>query len=251
MSNIKRADSDTDTMGKTRGKARMTELAAQGHIPSPSMQTVHAPMTEARKAKFLDYLSHCGSIAEASQSTDGVNSARAYRRLMQNDPAFREAADSALETFGSKILGVLRDQILNPQTQYVTGAGQVILHPKTGEPLTKTTIDAKLLLAYARRFDAQLRDVKTQVNIDGSPSHDPIHDPRIVIQSSDMMKLDPAQVQTLLAIARVIYQNRQTELGFELKDITPSNSLIEDAEYSEDAQPIQYDPWEEEYQHDR
>ena len=158
----------------------MAIRAEQGLTPNPSMQVPHAVMTDERKQKFLQNLQHLGSIAEAAQLTDGYNSAKTFRRLMQNDRGFREACESAIETFGSKILAVLRDEVLNGVRTPIVSNGEILAHVIKRDP--------KLILAYARRVDSAFKESKQVVHLDGTPQQDP-RNPSITITAADMWAL--------------------------------------------------------------
>lgn len=173
-----------------------------------------------RREKFISYLKDVGSYAEAAQLTDGYNSASTYRRLAQNDSKFREECEAANEAFGSKILAVLRDEVINGVETPIVSQGEILAW------ITKR--DPRLVLAYARRVDPGFRDVKTTVNIDGTPQPEK-GDARIYLQSSDFWFLEAHEASQLHDLIRKIYLHRQDDIA-PLKNITPQ---IEDAEFSE------------------
>lgn len=223
----------------------MSMRADQGLTPSPSMQVPHAAMTESRKQKFLSHLEAVGSFAEAAQLTDGYNSSKTFRRLIQNDRAFRESCDAAIETFGSKILAVLRTEVLNGTRTPIVSNGEILAWINKRDP--------KLILAYARRIDSAFKESKTVVNVDGTPQMDS-RNPHIVLTAADFYSLDRHESETLLALARKIMASRNLELGFDVKDISPRiESDIEDVEFSENVIPYEApedratprDSWEE------
>lgn len=211
--------------GKPSGRKAMAIRAEQGLHPSHAMQVPHKVLDSQRRQKFLQNLESLGSFAEAAQLTDGYNSAKTFRRLQQNDRDFREACDSAIETFGSKILAVLRDEVLNGTKTPIVSNGEILAWIKKRDP--------KLILAYARRIDAAFKESKTVVNVDGTPQQDP-RNPSITITAADMWVLNSHESETLLDLARKIMAARNLELGFDVKDISPkTESDFEDVEFTE------------------
>ena len=178
-------------------------------------------MTPDRQEQFLKNLAVTGNVTSAAQMTDGSNgSARSYKRLAANDRTFKQRRDDALETFAANVAEVLNEEFFAGATNYVVSGGQIMTHPETGEPLTQRKRDPKIVLAMARRYDAAMRDTKVQVNVDGSPAHDPINNPRIVIELADLHSLDLTDQAALLAVAKKIYENRLQEwCGPEMKTI--------------------------------
>ena len=207
---------------------------AAGYVPAPSMRVPHLPMTAERRQKFISYLEALGSYAEAAQRTDGINSAASYRRLAQTDSKFREQCEAATESFGSKILAVLRDEVIHGVKTPIVSNGEILAHVIKRDP--------RLVLAYARRVDPGFRDSKTVFNVDGTPAPDK-EDVRIFLQPSDFWRLEAHDAQALHGLIQKIYQHRQEELA-PLKNITPEiEGEIENAEFTE-VEPMADDPWE-------
>ena len=189
---------------------------------NPNLAVPHFPMTLDRQERFLKNLAVTGNITTASLLTDGSNgSARSYKRLAANDHAFKQRLDDALETFASKVAEVLNEEFFAGSTNYVVSGGAIMTHPVSGEPLTQRKRDAKIVLAMARRYDAAMRDTKIQVNVDGSLAHDPVNNPRIVIELADLHRLDLTDQALLISLAKKVYQNRVEEWsGPEMRTIS-------------------------------
>ena len=186
-----------------------------------NMAVPHFAMTPDRQDRFLKNLAVTGNVTSAAQLTDGGNgSARSYKRLAANDHSFKMRLDDALESFASRVAEVLNEEFFEGATNFVVSAGSIMTHPESGEPLTQRKRDPKIVLAMARRYDAAMRDTKIQVNVDGSPSHDPINNPRIIIELADLHRLDLTDQATLISLAKKIYENRVVEWsGPEMKTI--------------------------------
>jgi hypothetical protein len=228
--------SGPDTMGSTRGKARMTELAAQGLTPSLSMSVPHVPLTEARKQTFLARLAETGNISQAASQTDGgIGSARSYRRLAINDPAFARQMADAIEGFAARVNEAVIREGLEGQFVPLVSAGEIMCDPVSKEPIYVRKVSEKILLQLARSTNAAMRDHKVVTNVDGTPAHDAVNDPRIVLSVSDLQRLTLADQAVLIALAKKIYANRVEEFsGPEMKDISPNHD-IEDVDYEESA----------------
>lgn len=198
---------------------------------NPNLAVPHWRMSRERQERFLKNLALTGNITSAAQLTDGSNgSARSYKRLAANDHTFKMRLDDALETFAAKVAEVLNEEFFAGSTNYVVSGGAIMTHPETGEPLTQRKRDAKIVLAMARRYDSLMKETKIQVNVDGSVAHDPVNNPRIVIELADLNRLDLTDQATLISLAKKIYQNRVQEWsGPEMKTI--SNEI--DGEFTE------------------
>lgn len=233
-----------DTMGQSRGKARMTELASQGLAPTPTMSVPHMPLTEARKQTFLARLAETGNISQAASLTDGgIGSVRSYRRLAVNDPAFARLMADAIEGFAARVNEAVIREGLEGQMVPLVSAGEIMRDPESKQPIYVRKVSEKILLQLARSTNAAMRDHKVVTNVDGTPAHDAVNDPRIILSVSDLQRLTLADQAKLIEIAKRIYANRADEFaGPSLKDITPGHD-IEDVDY-EESTPSEENPYD-------
>lgn len=181
--------------------------------PAPSRSVPHRRVTTRRLNKFLRHLSECGSINKAAELTDGnINTARNYKTRIARDPIFSRQAEDALAAYAEKVAGVLREEFFEGVLTPVVNKDGVVLDPKTGEPIWLRKRDAKLVLAMARKFDHALREVRTTVNVDGSPVADE-RDPEIRIRASELYGLTAEESAKFIELASKIYARRSETMA--------------------------------------
>jgi hypothetical protein len=84
-----------------------------------------------------------------------------------------------------------------------------------------------LFSRWQKKHDFGLREIKTTVNVDASnPLADNPDDPRVYVASSDLLRLEPDEVQTLTDLLRKVHRNRAESF----LDITPPQRDQLDAE---------------------
>lgn len=202
---------------------------------------VRAPLTEDRKSRFLEAYRATGSVQKAAEMVDGTdNTRRTYLAAMARDPAFGRACEDVFESWKEKVADVLKEEFFEGQLVPVVNKNGVVTDPETKKPIWIRKRDPKIILAYAKKFDFGLREIKTTVHIDaGNPNASNPDDPRIFVQASDLWKLPAHEAATLVSLLRRVHENRQETMT----DITPRPSYLEDLEI-DDAQYTEENPYD-------
>lgn len=165
---------------------------SNGREASKALSTalINLPITEERKAKFLHYLAETGHVSTAAQCTDGRNDTRrSYIALTVRDPDFKRRYEDALQSYGGKVLAVLREELfVGQRVPVLNRQGGIVRDPDTGKPIFINKRDARIVLAAARIHEAGLREHKTvTINNEGQPVNP--HNPEIRILHSDIQLL--------------------------------------------------------------
>jgi hypothetical protein len=216
-----------------KSNANPAKWRAGGDGKTPLMRSpdavpeVRRPMTEERKSKFLEALKKFGSIQKAAEAVDGnINTRRSFMGAIAKDPAFGRAAEDAMAAYSEKIADVLRQEFFEGTMVPVVNKDGIVLD-KDGNEVWIRKRDPKIVLALAKKHDFGLREIKTTVNVDASnPLADNPDDPRVYVASSDLLRLEPDEVQTLTDLLRKVHRNRAESF----LDITPPQRDQLDAE---------------------
>jgi len=206
--------------------------------PSPTRSQIHQPITDARKAKYVAALALTGSTTKSCMAADGnANTRRSYKVLESKCPRFAAQVEDALQIFSQKVADVLESEFFTGTLIPVTGAGRIITD-KNGKEVWIRKRDPKIVLAFAKKYDPQLREVKTSVNlnVDATPNDG---SPHVVLRPADFWQLDESDSSRLLEICRKVYSNRQQTLV----DI-PAPPELEDVNLIEHIPTESLDPWE-------
>lgn len=189
----------------------------------------HRKVTTRRLNRFLSHLSECGSINKAALLADGsINTARNYKTRAARDHVFGRQVEDALAAYAEKVADVLREEFFEGVLTPVINKDGVVLDPKTGEPIWLRKRSDKLVLAMARKFDHALREVKTTVNVDGSPVADG-RDPEIRIRASELYGLTAEESERFIELASKIYARRSETMA----------AIEKRPDYLEDSEPLE------------
>lgn len=215
-------------------------------IPSPSMAVAHRKLDERRKQTFLENLEKLGSFNAAAVATDGGsrNTARTFKVALLKDTAFAQQVDAAMSNFADKVHAVVRGHVLDGDLRPVVSGGRIVTDSE-GKEVWQRVRDARIILAYLRRWMPEFRDVKTEnvnVNVNGATASNSA-DPEFRVKSSDLWLLDSHKSATLTALLKKVHANRRETM----LDITPppeleEEKLIGDAQYTDETDAEEVDP---------
>ena len=195
---------------KAGGDGKTPLARSPGTIP-------HArhPLTDERKAQFLEAYRTTGSVQKAAELVDGSpHTRRTYLTAMARDPAFGRACEDIFESWKEKVADVLKQEFFDGVMVPVVNSKGLVLDPATKQPMFVRKRDSKIVLAYAKKFDFGLREIKTTININaGNPHAENPDDPRIYVQASDLWKLPADQAATLTALLKKVHANRQEQMA--------------------------------------
>lgn len=216
--------------------------------PSPTRAVAHRGLDERRKATFVENVEKLGSLNAAAVATDtgNRNTIRTYKLHMLKDPAFNQQVESAMACFADRVHAVVREHVLEGDLRPVTSGGRIVTD-KNGEEVWIKSRDARIVLAYLRKWEPSYRDVKTEnvnVNVNGSIASDP-NDPEFRVKSSDLWLLDTYESATLTALLKKVHANRRETM----LDITPPAELeearlIDDVQHTDDTNSIEDNPYD-------
>lgn len=182
--------------------------------PKPSMSVLHMPMTDERIAKFLEKYSRTGSFIKAVNLTDhGLDTRKVWQRLMVRDPAFKSACEKIDKEWEDKVADVLKEEFFEGVKVPVVNKNGIVIDPETKKPIWIRKRDPKIVLAYAKKFDFGLREIKTTVHVDGSPAQADSNDPAFVVKSSDLWRLNQQDMETLTRLLKQVHANRQEAMA--------------------------------------
>ena len=220
---------------KLSGRARMQQLQAAGHVSSSMMQTKHTPLTPARVSRWLEKVAITGNLTLASITADGWQSSRVYKRAIEASPELKQRYLDALDVYSSTIARILHEEVVEGVKTPIVSAGEILTWVRKRDP--------KLLAMLARKHDKGLRDVKTQITLEGKVV-DSEADPAATILSSDLWQLNAQDSAELLRILKIIMDNRNADLALQpMKMVEGEFTDIEPMEAPED-RAAEIDPWE-------
>jgi len=116
----------------------------------PTATQTTRPPRDAR-AVFLDHLRKTANVSESAQIA--MRDRRTFYQWRDKEPEFALAWDDALDDATDALEGEARRRALHGHEEYVVSMGQIVLDPKTGEPLMQKRFSDALttLLLKAHR----------------------------------------------------------------------------------------------------
>ena len=201
----------------------------------PKMNQPKLPVTDARKAIYLEVLRTTGSHAAAARAaTPGATSARrpghmTWVDLRRKDPEFAAACDDALQDALGRLEKAAYDRALNGWKRPVYQQGQLVGHD--------LVVDNGLLLRVLSRLDPSWSPNRN-VTVEGSIDHNHQHS-IAAIGVQDLMHLSEPERDQLLLLLEKIADGRG-EPAAKTIDAQPTQSLAllgemepDDAEFVE------------------
>ena len=177
-------------------------------VPSPNRSVPHVPYTDERGQRFLEQLRLTGDDVAAAKYADGQNSTvRVYRYHALKDREFRRQVEDAKQEFASKVAGVLRDELfLGVSEPLFNGKTGKIVLDKEGKEIWIKRRQHQIVLAVARKFDKELRDVKTTIvqNQHGETITQDENNPHVLIYANDLACLSPEEIAKFNSIMATI-----------------------------------------------
>lgn len=168
---------------------------------------IQAPLTQARKDKFLAVLADTGSAAAAARaaSPHSKNGCKAtFVEARRKDPDFDKACDDAVTASLGKVEAEVMRRAMTPTKRPIFSKGELV-----GE---EDVYDNKLLLALARKMSPDWRESR-HLQVEGSVDHNHRH-AHLQLSLDDVHLLPPARANLLLDL-----------LG-ELADLRPEPSSV-------------------------
>ncbi|WP_373503143.1 hypothetical protein [Aestuariivirga sp.] len=200
-------------------KAKGWKAGGDGKTPlARSPDTIpHArhPLTDERKAQFLEAYRTTGSVQKAAELVDGSpHTRRTYLTAMARDLVFGRACEDIFESWKEKVADVLKEEFFEGVMVPVVNSKGLVLDPATKKPMYVRKRDSKIVLAYAKKFDFGLREIKTTINVDaGNPNAADPNDPQFIVKSSDLHRLPQADMETLKRLLQQVHANRRETMA--------------------------------------
>lgn len=176
-----------------------------------TIASAREPLTDARKIQFLEAYRTTGSVQKAAELVDGTpHTRRTYMQAMARDPAFGRACEDIFESWKEKVADVLKAEFFEGTMVPVVNSKGLVLDPATKKPMYVRKRDSKIVLAYAKKFDFGLREIKTTINVDaGNPNAADPDDPQVILKASDLYRLSQADMETMRRLIQLVHANRQ------------------------------------------
>lgn len=183
------------------------------------------PITKARRELFLKELALHGNVSEASRVASphcvGKNAPiGGFQALRRRDPEFRKQWDAAIEQADSRLEVEAVRRAVTGTARYVIGKGNVVRHPKTGEPLEYVEYSDRLLEILLKARLPRYQE-KRQLDV----NHRVAESGLAVLQVEDLMCLNDGEKKDLYGILSKIASHRKSrgtdqdsEFGGEIYD---------------------------------
>ena len=203
----------------------------------PNLNQPRLPLTDARKATYLEVLRTTGSHAAAARAaTPGATSDRrpghmTWVGLRRTDPEFAAACDAALQDALGMLEKAAFDRALNGWKRPVYQQGQLVGHD--------LVVDNGLLLRVLSRLDPSWSPNRN-VTVEGSIEHNHQHG-IAAIGVQDLMHLSEPEREQLLILLEKIADGRgepQTRT-IEAQTAPPQLALLGEPTDAEDAEFVE------------